>query len=665
MAGPRYAHCLVPQAIARLLTYLVPAELAESVRPGVRVRLPLRRGSVTGIVLKVDGECPAGIEPKSVGGVTCPEPLFDAPMLEFLQWVADYYLAPAGLVLRAALPAPLRKTRERRRKGPELPAPPERDTPPPLSPAQEAALEPVAAAVDGGKHEVFLLHGVTSSGKTEIYLRAAGTALAAGKSAIVLVPEIALSYQVVELFRARFGRVVSVLHSRLTGAERARAVETLRAGPRIVIGARSAIFAPAVNPGLIVVDEEHEAAYKQEDAVPFYHAVECALVRAKLHSCPLVLGSATPSLESAARGKGGAFRLLSLPERIDSIPLPRVEVSPMAAEPFGTVIGARLRDVLRETVERGEQALLFLNRRGFAPAVLCTSCGKPLTCTECSTSMVFHIRENALRCHWCGKHGPVPARCPSCNSTALKPIGIGTQKVEHEVAEFLPRARIVRMDRDTTRSRLAHRDLLDRFAEGDILVGTQMVAKGFDFPRLTAVGVILADVSMTLPDFRSAERTFQLLTQVAGRAGRRDRQGLVILQTFAPDSPVIRAAANHDYWTFYAAETAQRRAFGYPPFGRLVRFRLTGRSRDDVAGAAGELAKFVSARLPTGASVLGPAPACPAVVARKHRWHLLLKGKDGGALRDLGRRGMEHVAARAEAKGVQVSVDVNPLNVMS
>jgi len=669
MKRASFAHCLLPQSIDRPLTYSIPEGMSSGVRPGVRVRVPLRHGSAVAVVVETGGECPQGVVAKPLLEVLDASPFFDEAMLKFLRWAADYYLAPAGMVLRAALPEPMRRSAGKRRArtaapGSETPASVPEE-PLSLTSAQSGALKEVVAAIDSSRFEAFLLHGVTSSGKTEVYLRAAARALELGRSAIILVPEIALSYQVVARFTERFPGMVTVLHSRLTGAERSSNLESLRKGPRIAIGARSAVFAPAVSPGLFVVDEEHEGAYKQEDAVPFYHARECALMRAKLSGCPVVLGSATPSLESAAQARAGRFRLLELPERIDATPLPLVEIVAMNREPAGTVIGARMAELLLETRARHEQSLLFLNRRGFSPAMLCASCGKPVRCASCSTSLVFHAAEGALKCHWCGSRIPVPGKCPACGVAALRPLGFGTERVEAEVRRLLPGATLVRMDQDTTRKRTAHRDLLEKFTGGDVLVGTQMVAKGLDFPRLTLVGVVLADVSLALPDFRAAERTFQLVTQVAGRAGRRDVRGRVVLQTFAPSHPALTAAAEHDYRRFYDAEAAQRKALRYPPFGRLARFRFTGASHGEVSEAARTTAAFLRRRLPPKCAVLGPAPAMPAVVARRHHWHLMLKGPDGEQLRELARAALDYAGNKSGACRVQISVDVNPLNVLS
>jgi primosomal protein N' (replication factor Y) len=667
MKPSRYADCLVPTAIDRPLTYSVPPELSGRVVPGARVMVPLRSGHAVAVVIGVTDRHPEGFEAKAIESVLDDAPFYDEAMMKFLKWVGEYYLAPPGLVLRAAMPAHSRHApvRRRQQETEEEIEGPVKSAPPVLTRHQAAAAGTIGAAVAADRYKAFLLHGVTGSGKTEVYLDAAARTLAREKSVIALVPEITLSYQIVAWFKARFGDRVLTMHSRLTDSERARALAEARRGPRIVVGARSAIFAPVTNLGLVIVDEEHEGAYKQEESPPFYHARECALMRGKLSACPVVLGSATPALETAARAKAGHLTLLELPERVDGTPLPEVELVRMDREPGGTVIGETMARAIKQTVGRHEQVLLFLNRRGFAPVFLCVSCGAVSRCENCSTTLVFHAEGSSLMCHWCGTSRPYPKICARCSGNILRPLGLGTQRVEHETRRIVPDAKIVRMDQDTTKKRLAHRDLLSAFAEGDVLIGTQMVAKGLDFPRLTLAGVILAELSLTFPDFRAAENTFRLLTQVAGRAGRRDVQGRVLIQTFAPDHPAIKAAAEHDYWGFFETEMAARRALGYPPYGRLIRFRLTGTRPTEVEAAAGRLAKELTSRLPARASVLGPAPAFPAVVAKRHRWHLVLKGPVSADLRDPARRALEAVGKDSGFARVQISADVDPVNVMS
>ena len=630
--------------------------------------VPLRSGNAVALVTSLSARAPEGVTLKPVSRVLDPGPFYDEAAMKFLAWVGEYYLASPGLVLRAAWPSSVRKALKRE----AVPADPlpekvlEPDRRPRLTPAQEEAVEAISSAVKAGRDRTFLLHGVTASGKTEVYMRAAEAALALDRSSLILVPEIAMSYQIVGRFKARFGDAVTVLHSRLTGAERSRAAEASRLKPGIVVGARSAVFAPLPRLGFIAVDEEHEGAYKQEETVPFYHARDCAIIRGRHSSCPVVLGSATPSLEAAVRAKAGQFGLLELPERIDSTPMPLAEVVPMTTVAPGDTMSPRLVEALREAVGRGEQAILFLNRRGFAPVFLCSACGKPARCSACSTNLVLHVGTGELACHWCGRRTPTVTKCAGCGSSVMKALGAGTQRVEQEVKRLMPGAKLVRMDLDTTRKRTAHRDLLEEFSRGDILVGTQMVAKGLDFPRLSLVGIVNADASLAFPDFRAAERTFQLITQVAGRAGRREQRGRVLIQTLLPDHPAIMAASRHDYWAFYAAETVARKALGYPPFGRLVRVKVTGMRSGEVVRASRLIADAAAHSVPAGARVLGPAPAIPEMVARRTRWHLTVKGPLSADIRGPVAAAVSRFNEKDPTAGrLRISVDVDPVNVMS
>ncbi len=665
---PTFIHCLIPQALDRELTYCVPDEIKDSIRVGMRVTVPLKKGRAVAVVTRIGVPQP-DFEAKEILETLDERPIYDERHLKFIRWVADYYLTSPGLVLRAALPSSLRQDPPKKRKrsaeiDPENAAY-SAEPPPTLTAHQDKAVAAITAAVLERRYEAFLLHGVTGSGKTEVYLHAAAEALTAGYGSIILVPEIALSYQIVARFRGRFGNKVAVLHSRMTLSERRRAMEWASREPAIIVGARSAVFTPMPSLGLVVVDEEQEYAYKQEESPPLYHARECALMRAKITSCPAVLGSATPSLETAERARSNKVTLLSMPERIDRTPLPQVEIAPMGLEPRSSIIGARLAGQLRDTVEKGDQALLFINRRGFAPTVLCVSCGAVIKCRSCSTSLVLHTQEERMKCHWCGDASAVPRKCDRCGGGILRALGIGTQRVEAEMKQLMPRARVVRMDLDTTRKRQSHKELLELFAESDILIGTQMVAKGLDFPRLSLVGVILADVSLDLPDFRSAERTFQLITQVAGRAGRREKRGRVTIQTFVPDNPVIEAAAAQDYWRYFDTEAPLRKAFGYPPFGRLMRFKLTGAGTAQVGLFARRLAEIAAKHLPQGAAIIGPAPAMPEIVARRARWHFSVRAPLSANLWAAAKRILAAAQNVPGLSRLRITVDVDPLNVMS
>ena len=463
--------------------------------------------------------------------------------------------------------------------------------PPALTGAQSRAVAAVAEAMEGDGG-TFLLHGVTGSGKTEVYLRCIEQCLRLGKQAIVLVPEIALTPQTVGRFRARFSDGIAVLHSRLSAGERFDEWRRIRLGAaRVAVGARSAVFAPFDNLGLIVVDEEHEGSYQSESA-PRYHAVEVAQRRAQAAGAPLLLGSATPSLLTYFRACSGRYRLLELPERVMRRPLPAVEVVDMREEFLSGnngIFSGRLVSLLGECLETGRQAMLFMNRRGYSTFVSCRACGSVVQCPNCDVSMTYHKADQRLRCHFCGASAPVPARCPVCGKPFIKYFGIGTEQVEEQLHALFPGARALRMDTDTMRGRDAHARLLEAFAAGEaqVLIGTQMIAKGHDFPNVTLVGVVAADATLCIPDYRSAERAFQLLTQVSGRAGRDEAPGRVVVQTYQPGHPVIRFARAHDYRGFYQYEMLERRKALLPPYSLFVRILFSG--RDEAAlEAAGE-----------------------------------------------------------------------------
>jgi len=532
--------------------------------------------------------------------------------------------------------------------------------------AQSAALAELCGALDARAYAPFLLDGVTGSGKTHVYLEAIAHARSQGRGALALVPEIALTPQLAGRFRARFGDDVAVLHSGLTERERLSEWHRVRAGAaRVVVGARSAVFAPLHDLAIVVVDEEHEPSYKQEDRLR-YHARDLALVRAREAGAVAVLGSATPSLETLRRAQDGKLRTLRLPERVDGRSLPRVEIVDRKTTLRGRgdpeLLTPALSEALRETVARGEQAILFLNKRGHVRSLLCRSCGAALGCPNCSVALVLH-REGgtALRCHLCG-HQELPRPCVACGSDDLVPLSAGTERVEEELRALLPRARIARLDRDSASGPGKAATLLARFArrELDVLIGTQMVAKGHDFPGVTLVGALDADGPLHLPDFRAAERCVQLLAQVAGRAGRGEQPGRVLLQAFRTAEPAVLAAAAHDYAGFARDELARREALSFPPYARLCALRLQGNVEARVQAAAERLAgraRELQRRGGDPVEVLGPAPAPIARLRGKHRFQLLLRARDHRPLHGLCR-------ALGEAPlpaGVELAVDVDPV----
>ncbi|MCB9914698.1 MAG: primosomal protein N' [Planctomycetes bacterium] len=533
---------------------------------------------------------------------------------------------------------------------------------------QAAAVDALTARLRAGGYETFLLQGVTGSGKTEVYLRAIEAALELGRGAIVLVPEIALTPQTVGWFRSRFGDV-AVLHSRMTDAQRLDMWQRVRRGEvRVVVGARSAVFAPVPELGVIVVDEEHEPSFKQGSS-PRYSARDVAVVRASQTGAICVLGSATPSLETWNNAREGRYTLLELRERVGGGTLPRVEVVDMCQEKGDAdgppLFSRRLAQLLEDRLARKQQSILFLNRRGFAPVLWCPGCHETVHCPQCDVSLTFHRRIGRAVCHTCCEEIAPPTACPSCTRPGLKYLGLGSERVESTLKKLLPAARVARMDSDTMRRREDYEETLEAFGRGelDVLVGTQMIAKGLDFPNVTLVGIISADSALHLPDFRAAERTFQLLAQVAGRAGRGDEPGEIVVQTRAPEHPAIVRAAAHDFEGFARAEDELRDELGYPPHGRLVRAVFEDEDEARVVEAAAACAAALREHTsPAEVLVLGPAPAAIAQVRGRHRRHLLLKAPElnAGLKRArsiLLRFGEDHPRPR-------LAIDVDPVSLL-
>jgi primosomal protein N' (replication factor Y) len=539
-----------------------------------------------------------------------------------------------------------------------------RTEPPTLTPEQERAVAAISASIDAGCADSFLLFGVTASGKTEVFLRALERVIDHGQQAIVLLPEISLTAQAVRIYRARFGDRVALLHSALSIGERWDEWQRIRTGEAgIIIGARSALFAPVRSLGLIVVDEEHESSYKQEQT-PRYHARDVALQRGALNRCPVVLASATPSLESFYDASRGRHTLLRLPSRIDERPLPRVRVVDMRGRSRKTaILSAALRQAIAARLQRDEQVILFLNRRGFATFMLCPTCGEAVRCPDCGVSLKYYAKVRRVRCHHCNLNERAPDVCRKCGGPHIRFSGFGTERVERELGGLFPAARAGRLDRDTTGRKGSHVQIVGRFhsAETNVLIGTQMVAKSFDFPNVTLVGVVSADTSLNLPDFRAAERTFQLLTQVSGRAGRRDKEGEVVVQTYRPDDYSIETAAEHDYEAFYRLEIEARRELYYPPFSQLVNIVVSAEKEKEAAERTGAIAKALSEMAPLDSvQILGPAPAPLEKLRGRHRWHVILKGPRG-ALQRVVREALSRVGEQGSGA---VQVDVDPVSLM-
>ncbi|MBI1804226.1 MAG: primosomal protein N' [Ignavibacteriae bacterium] len=571
-----------------------------------------------------------------------------------------------------------------------------------LNAHQQAALSEIGAAISNRAFHTFLLHGVTGSGKTQVYIEAIREARRQQKTAIVLVPEISLTPQIVRRFKLHFGNQVAVIHSRMSIGERYDTWRTVWEGRcSIVIGPRSAIFAPLKNLGLIVVDEEQESSYKQFDQTPRYHARDVAIIRASYTHAVVVLGSATPSLESFANAMNGKYTLLEMSERVDNAQLPQITIVDMTRErrrmledflksrsvktdnvPVNpqrekrTIEWSSLSDLLKKKIEdrltKKEGIILLQNRRGFSPFIECPDCGYVETCDNCNISLTYHLTKKHLRCHYCGLVKQLIAVCPKCQSHEMRYRGFGTQRVEEELKKIFPSASMIRMDLDTTSRRGAHDAILRKFSDGevDILLGTQMVAKGLDFSRVTLVGVISADTQMLLPDFRSAERTFQLLTQVAGRAGRSSLAGEVIIQTYQPKHPSLQHVVLHDYPGFYSEEVEFRRELEYPPFSRLLLIEFKGKQEQEVMAHASKFAEFLQ-KQNAAFHVLGPAGAALTRLKGLFRWHIIvksLKDKDpGGYIVHRGIHSAVHAyktSALGKSRSVKMVVDVDPVGMM-
>ena len=536
-----------------------------------------------------------------------------------------------------------------------------------LNAEQQVAVETILQSVQEQQSQTYLLEGITGSGKTEIYLQVIAEVLNQGKTAIMLVPEISLTPQMVQRFKSRFGEHVAVMHSGLSQGEKYDEWRKIERGEaEVVVGARSAIFAPIENIGVIIVDEEHEASYKQEET-PRYHARDLAIWRSEYHHCPVVLGSATPSLESRARAQKNVYQRLRLTQRANqAATLPTIDVVDMRQEVENGNVSSfsmSLQEKLQERLEKNEQSVLLLNRRGYSSFVMCRDCGYVLPCPNCDISLTLHMDSKTMKCHYCGHEERIPYRCPNCGQDKIRYYGTGTQKVEEELQTLLPDSRILRMDVDTTRRKGAHEKILRTFGEGqaDILLGTQMIAKGLDFPNVTLVGVLNADTALNLPDFRSSERTFQLLTQVSGRAGRAEKPGEVIIQSFNPEHYAIQLAKAQDYEDFYTKEMYIRHRGDYPPYYFTVQITASHPEENEAAKQMFQIATKLKQGLSPQAILLGPTPNAIMRVNNRYFYQVIIKYKQEPMLQPLLKEILTDTQ-RATARGLKLSIDAEPMN---
>ncbi len=665
--------------IERSFHYLIPTALQQMVQPGMRVAAPFGPRERVGCIVRLPSSSPVR-ELKPIRRLIDPVPVVGDERWELAAWLSRYYYCSLGEALSVMVPSQLRLTSRtleaasQRRVTPRTfvagsDAQEHVSGPRPnvlsLSPHQVQALSAITEALDARRATTILLHGVTGSGKTELYLQAIDRVLAQGRSAICLVPEIALTPQTIDRFRQRFGDMVAVWHSQLSATQRALAWAQMTNGScRMVVGARSAVFSPLRNVGVIILDEEHEPTFKQAD-VPRYHARDVAQARARLVGATVILGSATPAVESYYDAVAGKSRLVRLPERVEGRALPTVDIIDMREEQAhhrrAVPLSIALERLLQQTIERGEQAMLLLNRRGFSRTAQCQTCGTVVRCERCSVPLIYHASRNALVCHYCNFQMSPPELCTQCKKGYLRFRGSGTERVESELHRLFPVASIARMDRDTTRRRESHRELYEAFKERQVgvLVGTQMIAKGLDFPQVTLVGVVSADTALNLPDFRAGERTFDLLTQVAGRAGRGALPGRVLIQTYCPHHYAIQAARTHDYQRFYDEEIAMRRRLRLPPFSHLIELTLMGTSRQRVEEAATDLAAALTRTIRRRRiTLLGPAPHRIPRLRRTYRMCLILTARAVEPLVELLHQTLQ---SGRRFRGLPVVVDVDPL----
>lgn len=538
-----------------------------------------------------------------------------------------------------------------------------------LTGEQQEAYKSILESIQAHQQRTYLLHGVTGSGKTEVYLQTIEEVLKLGRQAMMLVPEIALTPQMVLRFKRRFGDEVAVLHSGLSKGERYDEWQKIRDGKASVsVGARSSVFAPFKNLGMIIIDEEHESSYKQED-YPRYQARDIAQWRSQYHKCPLILGSATPSLETYARAEKGVYELLSLPSRVNQQALPEIEIVDMRAELSSgnrSMFSEQLRKSIQQRLDKNEQIVLFLNRRGYASFMLCRDCGHVPQCPNCDISLTYHKSTDQLKCHYCGHQEVPPNKCPNCESEHIRQVGTGTQRVEELLQEAFQEARIIRMDVDTTSRKGAHEKLLDDFGagKGDILLGTQMIAKGLDFPNITLVGVLNADTMLNLPDFRASERTYQLLTQVSGRAGRHEKEGEVIIQTYNPEHYAIKDVQANDYMAFFNKEMNYRKMGKYPPYFFLINFTIAHKEMKKVMEASKHIHKILLQHLTDKALVLGPSPAALSRINNEYRFQILVKYKSEPALHEALKYLDDYYHDQYLKEKLSLKIDINPQMMM-
>lgn len=665
-----WAEVALPLGVPFNLLYGVPRVYSDCVRRGQMVRVDLQnRKGIWGVIWSLTAEPPSF----AVLPIEIPEgwPHFSEEWIDFLSWAGEYYQASPNRLVDVAIPSFAGASQEelrpkRKREEPSLPDSSIGEVPPPLVEGQKRALAQISPSLQSG-YAPFLLHGVTGSGKTRLYAELIKEVVASGKCALVLVPEIALTPQISDHFSKLTQLPVVLYHSGLSPGQRRENWRKVLAGEvKLLLGTRSASLLPLQNLGLIIVDEEHDSSYKQEDPTPHYHAKDLLLWRARQLKIPIILGSATPSLESRELVEQKKIRLVEMRERIHNRPLPQVELVDMkeVARRFQkSLISPQLREAILDVREEGGQTILLHNRRGYAPAWSCEQCGESVRCPNCDIPLTYHQKRQQLHCHWCDRLLSPQQPCRRCGHRHYRPIGFGIEQVEEELLEWFPDLKLSRFDRDTTAKSGELERILDQFRSGEteLLLGTQMVAKGHDFPRVQLVGVVSADAGLAIPDFRAGERMFQLLTQVAGRAGRGERSGRVILQTYSPNEPILQWALHHDYEGFREVERRQRKQHGYPPFTRMVEVELSSKNEREVRQKGDQLANRLRATMKKEEQeeLLGPAEAPIYMVKQRYRIRLLYKGLRAALFRTKVQQALEQTGLLSNST-VQVKIDVDP-----
>lgn len=651
-----YVDVAVPLPLDGTFTYSIPAEMESF--PGRRVRVPFGGRSLIGWPVTFHDNKPEGFTVKEIGEVVDQQPVFGEGTIRLARFLSDTWLSSLGEALSAALPSGTSPTSRYR-----LPFKVEPREMPGLTDEQQLVVDDILSQGDRGQRS-HLLHGITGSGKTEVYMNLARAVMDQGRSVLFLVPEISLSSQIFQRLYAVFGDELVIYHSHLTKNQRLFHWMRFYSGDaRIAIGTRSSVFMQAPDLGLIIMDEEHDSSYK-EHSTPRYNARQVAFFRSREENALLVLGSATPSIETYYAAEKGIVQKHVLAQRYGGASLPQVEVVHMETARDEKIISPRLRLHVSRAVEKKQQSILFLNRRGFSPMVICESCSQVITCPHCSISMNFHS-QGTLLCHYCGYTMVMPESCPQCGSSEMVKVGTGTQKVEGMVSTVFPAAVVHRVDQDSVRKKEAMYNLVEKMETGeiDILLGTQMISKGFDFSKVTIVGVLLADIGLNIPDFRSQERIFSLLMQVAGRSGRGDEPGRVIIQTLDSERPLFDFVVNHDYHGFYQSEIAARKLLGYPPFTRLARLLVRGKDQDKVKGVMEHISSRVrslvdKARAPV--TILGPVEAPLSRIAGQYRYHLVLKSSTLEPVRHIIRKIKEEPVDR----GLYLEIDIDPYELL-